>query len=455
MISRNGSVSMGAPLETLRRAVARSAGYGRLNDLYCGFYDKAVASLAEGLHPLGGIVSLLSRNSYADGSYTPGISDIDLVVIVDDTLETGELRQLLADIGVQGKRFRRRFPMLGELPVYTRYGFDMACQLGAPLSETYAWRCEWGDARVLDTIVASPAMSKEEVLARAIQVYINGFHNNVHAALARRRARPSLAVQRAARKVERELSKLGALPGIAWQGTMAEIIHSVFRANHKAVMSAPLDTAAHTWPLVEEGERATELILDEAAALPGGLISVVQGIKGREPCYIVDDGLDARGIGVILARIKSDDAIERRFRLLSRALFTYYLRNLNPVMYYRLASARSVAGEDIVPGIEPPTEFGIRRFFAFEAMHLLRMFPEQLQRAQSEPGFLPAQRRRLSRLGRFECNGDVLLTGKTGQPELDMKEREQECTVTLMRETLDVLQRADTLRANRSGALAV
>ncbi|MDX1734619.1 MAG: hypothetical protein R3228_09630, partial [Halioglobus sp.] len=124
-------------------------------------------------------------------------------------------------------------------------------------------------------------------------------------------------------------------------------------------------------------------------------------------------------------------------------------------MYYRLASARSVAGEDIVPGIEPPTEFGIRRFFAFEAMHLLRMFPEQLQRAQSEPGFLPAQRRRLSRLGRFECNGDVLLTGKTGQPELDMKEREQECTVTLMRETLDVLQRADTLRANRSGALAV
>ncbi len=442
MINRKGVVSIGAPTELLRKLLARSADYAPLNDLYRSVYDQAIMKLIDELRPLPELVSILTRNSYADGSYTPGLSDIDVVVIVEDGLGEEALVDLLANIGRRGGYCRRFYPMLGELPIYTREGFRLACSLGSPLSETYAWRIEWGDETVLAPINAAEPPGELETLCRAIQVYINGFHNNLHAAIRFGKRKPTLALVRAHHKVERELLKLDPAHPIPVQGSLGAIVASVLAACHRALERTEATAPSHQYPIIEQGERSTDYKQITEAPREPAVRAVISGIKGKEPCYIMDSSINAADIDRILTSIRNSDIKHRQFRLLTASLFEFYLRYLNPIMYYRLTSSRMARGYDIVPDFCVPTEYGIERFFEFEAMHLLRLFPEDLKRSANNSSFLSARFRRMERLERYIVNKSILLAGRPSE-EVDTREAEQGGTVSVMHGTIDILKRAE------------
>ena len=97
----------------------------------------------------------------------------------------------------------------------------MAFTLGPLRSETSAWRCEWGEEDFLHRLQALPDPPLLESVNRGVQIYLNGFHKSVRAALRAGQTHSNLGVERLVKKLERTLRPGVAEPRIKSCGSLA------------------------------------------------------------------------------------------------------------------------------------------------------------------------------------------------------------------------------------------
>jgi len=426
--------------------VGWSARLPPLRHCYARYYHAAVGQMSRELAVLPGVLSLLSRNSYADRTFTPALSDIDVALVIQDGLPPARVKVLLQELDALFASLRPRFPMLGEFPVYTREGFVTACRLGPMSLETYAWRCEWGDNSVLQALQDPAGRSSLEVLSRGIQVYINGFHGNLQAAIAAGRRNSSLAMERSVKKMERELGA-GTSPA---RGSLEEVLAGALANADQAVSAYPLHGPAHGLPLVDNRHGGElRIVNDGEPPAQSSLQAIISRLRGNHAWYVLAPGWLEKGPGHALALAQAGLSASRPFTILTAPMLIFFLRHLSPLTYYQLQSARAVAGEDMLSLLPEPSASGFLRFFRFEVMHLLKLTSNLERRARAEPKLLHAHTLRLQRLRHFVEHQEISLKpqvtddGTSGAASVEGVIQNMYELIDMMRHNTDVLMDDD------------
>ena len=349
------------------------------------------------LATLPGVVSLLSRNSYANRTFTPALSDIDIAVVIEDELAPAQINALLRKLDTRFTTLRSRYPLFGEFPVYTRKGFGIACRLGIMTLQTYAWRCEWGDDSVLLDLQNPAGHSPLERLSRGTQIYTNGFHANLQAAMAMGRSRSSLAMERSVKKMEREIGAGISPPRGSLEAVLAGALTHVDRALSAQVWSS----SEHCWPVVDKKTGKTQIVRREELPDKSSLRAIISQFRGNHAWYVLASDSLANSSGEALSLAQADLVNYRPFTILTPPMMEFYLRQLRPLAYYQLQLSRTVAGEDMMHGLAAPSAHGFLGFFCSEIAHLLTLNCNLERRAQVEPRLLYVHTLRLQRVRHF------------------------------------------------------
>lgn len=417
-----GEVSLSLTVESVRRVIAWTSGVAGVRRLYAGVYHAAARKLVQEVSSLEGVLSVLTRNSYAAGTFTPGLSDIDVVVVIRDKLEVPAVNSLLNTLNLICRSLRRQFPMLNPFPVYTRKGFIMAYRLGPLRIESDVWQCEWGDDQILSILREPQRRPPLEVVTRGVQIYLRGFHGSLRASLLAGKTRSTLALERSAKKVIRALGSADPLAGPRSKGPIPDVIAGILMASNLTLDGLKEEHAPHSWDTIGSGDKR----LPDVNRLPGnlseGIASIITRKNGSTPSYILSLPVSVSAVENALGMVRLQDAGPTGISFVTEPLFSFFLRHINPMAYYRLQAARIVRGSDVFERIRPPSEAGVRRFFCYEAAHLLRL-PIQLGSGQSAPQrAMTAHRRRRERLFHFMQHKEILLDNhpslsSSSQPE--------------------------------------
>ncbi len=376
--------------------------------LYQQIYAAAVRRLAADLSVEKNIVSLLSRNSYADRTYEPGLSDIDMSVVIEDDLSGTDIIRLLSHIDYVMSETRQRYPMLGEIPVYTRRGFMTANASQLLNMDTYAWHCEFGDDTLLDAIQGPSARTDLERLTRGVQVYLNGFHENLLTAVAAGKSRSTVALERSANKLRREIATVRTAPSVVNPGNLASFVQSILADTDRAVGAAQLKLPAHSCEVITDPGDANAVKMvpplgDENHA------SFVALLSGAQSWHLLPADFTGSQMAIQLATASAKKWTFPATTWVTKRLFVFLVRHLNPLLYYRLKAGRQVRGDDLIDDIEAPSAEGIRFFFKFEALKLLKLPSGLGQLVQVSPDLVKAQLMRLNRLSHFLDRNELVV----------------------------------------------
>ena len=90
------------------------------------------------------IKSVYLRDSLTNGDWTPGISDIDLTVVIKNDLTAAEELGFLANFWHDYECIKRVFPMLGEVDVFDEKSMALWCRFGIRGYESASWQRVYG-----------------------------------------------------------------------------------------------------------------------------------------------------------------------------------------------------------------------------------------------------------------------------------------------------------------------
>ncbi|MEE8575564.1 MAG: hypothetical protein V3T30_09140 [Thermodesulfobacteriota bacterium] len=405
------SVPITTVTESVRRMVIKTSRLPGLSLVYSGIYRAAVRAFVREVGASPCTHSIFSRNSYAAGTLVPGQSDLDILIVIRDDLAPSVVRTYLQRLYHVLEQLRRRFPMLNQGPVYTRGGFIAAYQMGPPRLEAYAWQCEWGDDDFLREFLGSSANANAEhsldATVRVAQINMKSFHMNLRAALSFGKTHSTLAIERSARKVERALGTvaLGERGTVlAKPGLISEIVARVLTASTEAVEGRALELRPHGYRVLSSDPGEVET---DSGKAPDGINGILSRRINGGAFYLLSHPVsgDAAGAAITLSQ-KTEPA---RVVFTTDPIFTFFLRHINPLLYYKLKAERSVRGDDVLANMPPPSGDGVRRFFRFEAAQLLHM-STRLGSVEPNAGKRAAHyERRRARLFHFLRNEEFLV----------------------------------------------
>jgi hypothetical protein len=105
------------PRDVLRTMVLKTNPYWPFNHINRTLYCIAVQAFVHALRTRAEVRSIYLRRGLKPGGWIPGLSDIDLTLIVADGLTGQQEHEFLASCSRSVRRLRSVFPMLGELDI--------------------------------------------------------------------------------------------------------------------------------------------------------------------------------------------------------------------------------------------------------------------------------------------------------------------------------------------------
>jgi hypothetical protein len=127
-----------------RRAVLATNPHWPFSALNRWPYRAAIAAAARRMRRLGSVRALCLRNSLTRADWVPGLSDIDLTLVVEPIADVGADYERLRSIWHEHAALKRAFPMLGEMDVLTTTTLGAWSRFGIAGHETRQWRCVFG-----------------------------------------------------------------------------------------------------------------------------------------------------------------------------------------------------------------------------------------------------------------------------------------------------------------------
>jgi hypothetical protein len=118
-----------------RRMVRATHSWPGPKQLYRSIYDRAAAAAGRLADDIGSIAGIYARNSYANGTWIAGISDIDLTVVWSNAH-----REDLESFYARYDSMRKTFPMLGEAEMLEERHLAAWSSCGLAGLEARNWR---------------------------------------------------------------------------------------------------------------------------------------------------------------------------------------------------------------------------------------------------------------------------------------------------------------------------
>ena len=310
------------------------------------------------------VASLYLRHGLTRSDWEPGLSDIDLTVVLRAGLESREEFAFLHWIAEAYARLRRRFPMLGELDIL----IEPCCSAWTRCGQRGAEAGDWSLLCGRETIVPAYANSATGVLKDRLDYACLTYESF----LLRRCLAPtaggwieSRALRRIAAKALRHADdgSGGGVGGRARgsEGSTGLLLRVLERLDARVRAVLPALTAGR--PVVPVTPNPPE-----AAPRPGynagrykalmDLESVIQSVtlSFAAGFIVLRDGLAAGALQEALAHIREIAPAENLYPLITTpTLLHYYLGVYRPRQYLEYGAHRHVLiGDDLVAGIAPP-----------------------------------------------------------------------------------------------------
>lgn len=316
-----------AARQWLRTLVLRSNGLGPLRACNRLTYRVALRLFVRALAGRPGVASLYLSHGMAGQEWTPGLSDIDLTVILENGTDPGIVWR-------EADRLQRGFPMIGEVMVFPEEEFGLWQNAAATSGEGRHWELLAGRATAIRPAVA-PETWQQRALDAALWMYLESLPPCL--------AHPDtyLGRQDTARRVRKILRYVAPEETLDVAGDSAAAAACALRA---------LEAAARPF----------------ARDVTPGAEAVMLSYSGR--AYVVTpDGLPVEVLAEILrAHLPAKPAV------LPYSLFAYAIRGYRPSAYARLRTAGTlISGADPLAGIPPPGEADFRRWTLERTGYLL------------------------------------------------------------------------------------
>jgi hypothetical protein len=353
----------------LQRSLLRANEVPALRRLNTVPYAVATALLRRLCEGTPGVCGGFVRSGLSREGWTPGLSDVDPLVVLDERLSLDEERRTALEVTRSYSRLQRALPMLGELEIIS--GRHLAARVGNGVDAGTA--SSWvrlGDLSLPDGESGADASSRDLAALRAY-----GYHLLPWCQAARRGdPRAPFVRGRAGAKLRRSLGLPAA--GAPDDAAPAEIVASAL-----AALSAGLrPREERTEPAAPAYERALaeSAVHVERRALPAPLPAVslrtidclVAPTEAPERLYLVlsDDALEAerlRCIDDVLARLASPVIVDRR-------VLVELLLVADPLEHFTLLHRRIVFhGSDPFPLPHGPSSAALRRSVLDYAVDML------------------------------------------------------------------------------------
>lgn len=120
------------------------------------------------------VCAIYARNSYAQGHWVPGLSDIDLTLILRNGLELSEEYEFCRVFHRRYSNLRRFFPMLadlGEVEVLPASHVDARTSFAITGYESRTWKRLYGEHTLLSRYREEPERLRVDRLTHAVAVY--------------------------------------------------------------------------------------------------------------------------------------------------------------------------------------------------------------------------------------------------------------------------------------------
>ena len=322
-------------------------------------YAAALRAFAGAFRARTELSSIYVRHGLAGGGWVPGLSDIDLTLILRTGLPADLEYGFLVDFWRQYSRLKTVFPMLGEVEILDEDEFP--CWLS---SSSYSlvprrWRLLHGEPSADLAADASPRW-RSRALSFALWIHMGVLPAFVSMPDSFLRRQDILrCVRKMLRLLEPILAEAGPpLPPLDRISDPVEAHATVMQALETAVQHVVSRDRQGGISEPEWLPPATERGCDFRSMPIPGLESTYSVLlrDDDKAWFLIEDGLDVKALSRLLrASQHGYQGLQVTPILLPRSLFTYLVRRENPFYYSRLLRRRTVAfGTDPLVQIDPP-----------------------------------------------------------------------------------------------------
>jgi predicted nucleotidyltransferase len=317
------------------------------------------------------ITSVYLRRPLINGSWTPGLSDIDLGVVIDRRLTLDEEFSFLRSFWKNLNTLKKYFPMLGEIEILNDDDIASWIKFGLEGYLARNWVLLYGKETVAREFPVRRNKLALDALHTAMQFYLGYFQDKLN----QRQGPPYLVsrdLQRIASKILRclhfpEIGKNGRQIPVAQFDNKNDMICFILAELEKSIRSIrPLDNDAgltkngREW-LADMGSHNSRSFENQAFDI-GALAFCREAMQSVMQDYnktifiVLRDGLNPGTMKPCLNRIwQAFAGADKMPVIVSKSVLTYILRYYDPFQYAEFASLWNVlSGEDFSSEIRPP-----------------------------------------------------------------------------------------------------
>jgi predicted nucleotidyltransferase len=375
------------PRDLIRELVLKTNPYKPFSSLNKLPYELAIEAFRYLCSQFPAITGVYLRGSLAERKWVPALSDIDLTIVIDESLRLDEEYAFLQSFWKAHKRLKRFFPMLGEIEIFNGSEFRIVRKFGILGYKSETWQKIYGkEVRNLEDVRPDRTTRYVDPINYALQFYLEPFLRGMNEGTAKSYlARVDLA--RLASKIIRTLNLVDLRsdtehirPQILDDGALLEIVlgrldECVSAFNQQRPQQEAKERILIQDISVPDNENLERLELDsrwleQMGTWVGGVV-----VSRRDGFVVLRKEADVVGAGRFL--VDSRDLLREKgnFGIVTQRTFEFILRYFNPFLYTDLMENRSVLwGRDVVLDVEPPNQYCFVNFLMKKVKNVIH-FP--------------------------------------------------------------------------------
>jgi predicted nucleotidyltransferase len=368
--------------DIVRTAVIKANPYWPFSTLNKTPYYFAIRIFVEACRRFPGIRAVYLRSGLAEGHWSPGLSDIDLTIIVDSRLSIDEEFAFLYSFWKRYDRLKNFFPMLGEVEILNDQQLKTWTRFGLRGYEAPHWKLLYGTETARSQYRGDGRRLTKDRLDDALSFY-QGYFREKFTVQKQCPYLRSVELKRISEKIFRCLNSMNQTGSgnRKVQDTdcdNVDLLHGILACfeNDISRFSAcdnqiPNDDGASALQSSVPVPHARNLIdPTELCRLDGAIESVLRNYIGIV-FVVLKAGLDHFKLGNCVT------ALEHTFPgqmpvILTQSLFTYMQRHYDPFEYGHLVKFREVLfGDDPTARIQTPSHDSIVGYLLGQVPNIL------------------------------------------------------------------------------------
>jgi len=347
-------------------------------------YRLATLAFVHAFRPLPEIRSLYLRHSLVGTDWVPGLSDIDLTVILDSELTPDKEFAFLRRFWRRFRALKKAFPMLGEVDVLPERQLTTWTRFGNRGHEIGTWRLLHG----VSTLPAQPPRRRDEIVHDALDQAFSTYFGHLQPRFLEKQGGDfveRLQLERLTRKIARYAGVTceevpGAKGSVTLDPTSTLLTQALatLGAGVRNLHAIETEASSPEAPLFE-GPAAPPRVCEDPPVWPAALaehseaIQAVARTKSGVVAVLSEDESfhdTARGLAAlrdVISRARVQPTIANP-TVLGHVLRSYY----GPYFYAGLRDRREILfGEDPLPALPAPSRTAAARCFLKQTPNIL------------------------------------------------------------------------------------